>query len=151
MELLQNLVVEVRALRKEIGVEEKVSTPIELRIGAEHRAVVEENHALVERLARVSEVRFVEEVSAGVSRHNTAAFEVGVVYERTIDVHAERLRLTKEIAKLEQAITNADRQLNNPGFTSKAPSHVIEGLKKQRESAIELLNKLRKDFDSLPE
>jgi valyl-tRNA synthetase len=151
MELLQNLVVEVRALRKEVGVEEKVSTPIELRIGAEHRAVVEENHALVERLARVSEVRFVEEVSAGVSRHNTAAFEVGVVYERTIDVHAERLRLTKEIAKLEQAITNADRQLNNPGFTSKAPSHVIEGLKKQRESAIELLNKLRKDFDSLPE
>ncbi len=150
MGLLQNLVVEVRALRKEIGVEEKASTPIELRIGAEHQATVQENLALAERLARVSQVRFVEQISAGLSKHNTAAFEVGVVYERTIDVAAERQRLMKEKAKLEQMISNADRQLNNPGFISKAPSHVIEGLKKQQVTAKQLLEKAREDLDSLP-
>ncbi len=95
MELLQSLIVEVRALRKEMGVEEKASTPIELRIGAGIQATVRQNLALVERLARVSEVRFVEQISAGLSKHNTAAFEVGVVYERTIDVAAERQRLSE--------------------------------------------------------
>jgi valyl-tRNA synthetase len=150
MEQLQSLVVEVRALRKEIGVEEKASTPIELRIEAKHQATVQESLALVERLARVSQVRFVEQISAGLSKHNTAAFEVGVVYERTIDVAAERQRLMKEKAKLEQMISNADRQLNNPGFISKAPSHVIEGLKKQQVTAKQLLEKAREDLDSLP-
>jgi len=150
MELLQGLIVEVRALRKEIGVEEKASTPIELRIGAGTQAMVRQNLALVERLARVSEVRFVEQISAGLSKHNTAAFEVGVVYERTIDVPAERQRLAKDIAKHELMISNAERQLNNPGFISKAPSHVIEGLKKQQVTAKQLLEKAREDLDSLP-
>ena len=151
MELLKSLVVEVRALRKEIGVEEKATTPIELRIAAELGKIVQQNHALVERLARVSEIRSVGQISADVSKHNTPEFEVGVVYERTIDVRAERQRLTKEIAKHEQVISNADRQLNNPGFISKAPSHVIEGLKKQQESAKQLLDKAREDLNSLPE
>ena len=39
----------------------------------EFRRRCEQNLALVERLARVSEVRFVEQISAGLSKHNTAA------------------------------------------------------------------------------
>jgi valyl-tRNA synthetase len=151
MELLQGLVVEVRALRKEIGVEEKAAVPIEVRLEAASRKIAERNLALIERLARVSEVRFVEQISAGLSKHNTASFELGVVYERKIDVRAERQHLMKEIAKHEQVISNADRQLNNPAFISKAPSHVIAGLKKQQETAKQLLDKARKELDSLPE
>jgi valyl-tRNA synthetase len=150
MELLQNLVVEVRALRKEIGVEEKVSTPIELRIGAEHRAVVEENHALVERLARVSEVRFVEQASPELSQHSTAAFDVGVVYERTIDAVAERERLTKDITKYEKGLAAAERQLGNAGFLAKAPAQVVEGLKKQEAETRLLLEKAQASLTALP-
>jgi valyl-tRNA synthetase len=150
MELLQNLVVEVRALRKEVGVEEKVSTPIELRIGAEHRAVVEENHALVERLARVSEVRFVEQASPELSQHSTAAFDVGVVYERTIDAVAERERLTKDITKYEKGLAAAERQLGNAGFLAKAPAQVVEGLKKQEAETRHLLEKAQASLTALP-
>ena len=150
MELLQSLIVEVRAVRKEVGVEEKASAPIELRIASELREVIQENQALIERLARVSEIRFVEKISAGVSKHHTALFDVGVVYERRVDVAAERQRLGKEIAKYEQVISNSDRQLNNPGFISKAPAHVVDGLKKQRESTNQLLDKARAELDSLP-
>ena len=149
MSLLQSLIVEVRALRKEIGVEEKVAAPIELVADAQLTGLAEENREIVERLARVSKIRFVEQISAGLSKHHTAAFEVGVVYARKIDVNAERERLTKEKAKLEKNITAADRQLNNPSFLAKAPQDVVEGLKRQRTENQRLLDKLRDDLDQL--
>ena len=56
MELLQGVIVEVRGLRKEIGVEEKAAVPIEVRTDPALRSILESNSAIVERLARVSEV-----------------------------------------------------------------------------------------------
>jgi valyl-tRNA synthetase len=150
MTLLQELIVEVRALRKEIGVEEKAVVPIDVRIDADLKQVISENLAIIERLARVSEVRFVDQISAGLARHSTPQFDVAVIYERKIDVAAERAKKDKEIAQQEKIIANSDRQLNNPGFTAKAPAHIVEGLKKQRDDAQQLLDKLRRDLDSLP-
>ena len=148
--LIQDLVVEVRALRKEIGVEEKAATPIEVRTGASSRKIAEVNHDIVERLARVSEVRFVDQISAGLSKHHTATFDVGVVYERTIDVAAERERLTKDIAKYEKGLAAAERQLGNEGFLAKAPAHVVEGLKKQESETRLLMEKARTTLEALP-
>jgi valyl-tRNA synthetase len=150
MSLLQELIVEVRALRKEIGVEEKAVVPTEVRIDSSLKDIISENHAIVERLARVSDVRFVDQISAGLAKHSTSQFDVAVIYERKIDVAAEREKLTKEIARLAKIIANSDRQLNNPGFTAKAPAHIVEGLTKQRDDAQQLLDKLRRDLNSLP-
>jgi valyl-tRNA synthetase len=65
MGLLQSLIDEVRGLRKEIGVEEKAVTPIEVRSDAATEAALKANSAMIERLARVSEVRFVKGITAG--------------------------------------------------------------------------------------
>ena len=150
MGLLQSLIVEVRGLRKEIGVEEKAVTPIELRIGAVLQAAVEENKAMVERLAKVSEVRFVKEITAGLAKHSTPSFDVAVVYKRTIDVVAERDRLTKDIAKYEKGLISAERQLGNESFLAKAPAQVVEGLKKQEAETRLLLEKARAALVALP-
>jgi valyl-tRNA synthetase len=88
MNVLQSLVVEIRALRKETGIEEKTSTPIEVRLDRGMQAAIEENLALVERLAHVSEVRFVDQISPGLSKHSTINFDVGVIYARIIDAAA---------------------------------------------------------------
>ncbi len=104
MELLQNLITEIRALRKEIGVEEKATVPIEIRTDKASRKIAEENRDIIERLARVSEVRFVEQIADGLPRHSTPNFDVAVIYERSIDVPAERERLTKDTAKLEKIL-----------------------------------------------
>jgi valyl-tRNA synthetase len=151
MALLQELIVEIRALRKEIGVEEKAVVPIEVRIDNQLRSVLSENLAIIERLARMSEVRFVNEISAGLAKHSTPQFDVAVVYERKIDAAAEREKINKEIARLDKIIANSERQLNNPGFVEKAPAHIVEGLKKQLAEARQLLDKLRGDLGSLPE
>jgi valyl-tRNA synthetase len=115
------------------------------------KQVIRGNLEIAERMARVSEVRFVVQISAGLAKHSTPQFDVAVIYERKIDVAAERDKLIKEIARLEKIIANAERQLNNPGFTAKAPAHIVEGLKKQLDEARQLLEKLRRDLDSLPE
>ena len=150
MSVLQSLIVEIRALRKEIGVEEKAITPVEVRIDLGMRPVLKENIAIVERLARVSEIRMVDQIAAGVSKHSTANFDVAVIYERTVDVAAESGRLKKEIVRQEKIIANAERQLGNPGFIEKAPAPIVEGLKKQLAEARRLLEKARGDLDELP-
>ena len=150
MEILQLFIVEVRALRKEAGVEEKAVTPIEIRTDASVQALLKENSATVERLAKVSEFRFVSEVTAGLSKHSTPSFDVAVVYERTIDVPAERERLTKDIVKYEKGLASAERQLGNESFLSKAPAQVVEGLKKQEAETRVLLEKALAALDALP-
>ena len=150
MSFVQELVVETRGLRKEIGVEEKATVPIEVRIDAQSRAVAEENRDIIERLARVSEVRFVDQISSGLSKHSSATFDIAVIYERTIDVAAERERLTKDIAKYEKGLAAAERQLGNEGFLAKAPANVVEGLKKQEAETRLLLEKARAALSELP-
>jgi len=98
----------------------------------------------------VSEVRFVEQISVGLSKHHAASFDVGVIYERTIDVAAKRERLTKDIAKYEKGLASAERQLGNEAFLSKAPAHVVEGLKKQDIELRLLLEKAREELRNLP-
>jgi valyl-tRNA synthetase len=158
MNVVQMLIVEIRALRKEIGMEEKAIAPIQLRVDsgvnvavdAGYEAIIERNSAIVKRLARVSVLDFVKQIDAGLSKHSTPAFDVAVVYERTIDVAADRDRLTKDIVRYEKGLTSAGRQLGNEGFLAKAPSNVVEGLKKQEAETRQLLEKARAALHALP-
>jgi valyl-tRNA synthetase len=147
---LQSVIVEVRSLRKEIGVEEKANTPIELRISGGSQQMIAANRTIVERLARVSEVRFVDQISAGLAKHSTPNFDVAVIYEKQFDIPAERDRLTKDIAKYEKGVAAAERQLGNEGFLQKAPPQVVEGLKKQEAETRLLLEKSRAALNALP-
>jgi len=69
---------------------------------------------------------------------NTARFDVRVVYERKIDVGAERERLTKELARLRGELDKAGKQLSNPGFLANAPEGVVNGVT-QRKAELEVL------------
>jgi valyl-tRNA synthetase len=66
------------------------------------------------------------------ARH-TARFDVHVVYERKIDVAAECARLKKELEKIDKGIASGQRQLGNKQFLAKAPSNVVENLRKQQQ------------------
>jgi valyl-tRNA synthetase len=150
MQGLQELIAEIRALRKEIGAEEKAAVPIELRIDADSKPIVDQNRDIVERIARVSEVRFVDQITTGLPKHSTPSFDVAVIYEKQIDIPAERDRLTKDIAKYEKGLAAAERQLGNEAFLQKAPPQVVEGLKKQEAETRLLLEKARAALANLP-
>jgi valyl-tRNA synthetase len=134
MAILQDLIVSVRNVRAELKVEQKQKVAIEVfAAGEDVRSMLERNRSAVERLANVEAITFVEESLAKASgARSTARFDVRVIYERKIDVAAERDRLTKELEKLTQELARGTAQLNNEAFLSKAPAKVVEGLKRAR-------------------
>jgi valyl-tRNA synthetase len=112
--------------------------------------MIEQNRDIVEKLAKVSELRFLEEISTGHAKHSTAEFDVAVIYEREIDIPAERERLTKEITKLDKILAGSDKQLTNEAFLAKAPPAIVDGLKKQAEENRILLQKAKDALANLP-
>jgi valyl-tRNA synthetase len=98
----------------------------------------------------VSEIEFASAALTGDGARSTAEFDVAVVYERQIDVVAERERLTKDLAKLEKGLTAAERQLGNEAFMAKAPAHIVEGLRKQAAETKMLHDKAKAALEALP-
>ena len=67
----------------------------------------------------------------GNNARSTPSFDVAVLYEKKIDIPAERERLTKDLAKYEKFLSANDARLADDKFTGKAPAHIVEGLRKQ--------------------
>ncbi len=137
MAILQDLIVSVRNLRAELKVEPKVKVPVEVFAHeAEIRAMLEKNlgAVLLDRPANVEKIAFVDSSLANLpGARSTSRFDIHAIYEKKIDVAAERERLTKELEKIEKEQANGQRQLSNEQFLAKAPAKVVEGLKARAE------------------
>src|SRR3977135_653168 len=135
MAILQDLIVSVRNLRAELKVKPKVKVPIEVFAHEpEIRAMLEKNLSavLLDRPANVEKITFVEGSLANLpGARSTSRFDVHAIYEKKIDVAAERERLTKEMEKIDKQLASAQARLGDEQFLSKAPAHVVEGLRKQ--------------------
>jgi valyl-tRNA synthetase len=150
MKTLQDLIVTIRALRKELGVPEKEPTPIHLHANNRIVALADANQDVLSRMARIASIEFASEPLSGSNARSTADFDVAVIYERQIDVPAERERLNKDLAKYEKGLAAADKQLNNEAFMAKAPAHIIDGLRKQHAETKILYDKIKAALDDLP-
>ncbi|MGI4755555.1 MAG: valine--tRNA ligase [Janthinobacterium lividum] len=147
---LQDLIVTVRALRKELGVPEKEAAPILLHGDNRVLALADANRDMLARMARVSDVDFAIDPLTGPAARSGTGFDVTVIYEKQVDVPAERERLTKELARLAKGLEAANRQLGNEGFLAKAPVAVVDGLKKQQAETQSLHSKAQAALDALP-
>jgi valyl-tRNA synthetase len=151
MAILQDLIISIRNLRAELKVETKAKVPVEVFVQqADIRKVIEENRSALGKLANVEEIRFAESSLEKLStvRH-TARFDVRLVYEKKIDVAAEREKLTKELEKLDNEKASAERQLGDEQFVAKAPAKVVEQRRRRLEEVSMLIEKLRKKLDEL--
>ncbi len=131
MAILQDLIVGVRNLRAELKVEPKVKVPIQVYAsGPEILDLIQENRDSVARLASVETINFVKDpLTYTQGARRTARFDVHVIYQRSINVAAERERLRKELDRIETELANGRRQLSNEQFLAKAPPKVVEGLR----------------------
>ncbi len=157
MQTLQHAITGIRSRRKDLKIEERATVKVKLAGTLATPMILRKHTQIIEKLARVREleiVSFAARNSGGqyesLQWQSAGPVDLYVENERKIDAAAEREKMDKEIARQEKIIANSDRQLNNPGFTAKAPAHIVEGLKKQRDEAQQLLDKLRRDLDSLP-
>jgi valyl-tRNA synthetase len=150
MQTLQDLITTVRALRKELSVPEKESTPIRLHAAVPTTNLAQSNADILAKLCRVSAVEIAAEPLTGNNARSTASFDVAVLYERQIDIPAERERLTKDLTKHEKNLTASEARLGNEAFMAKAPAHIVEGLRKQAAETRTLHDKTKSALDALP-
>ena len=154
MSILQDLIVSVRNLRAELKVEPKVKIPVEVFAHEPAmRAMLEKNAnaVLLDRPANVEKITFVEKSLANMAgTRSTSRFDVHAIYEKKIDVAAERERLKKELEKIEKQLGGAQARLGDEQFLGKAPAHVVEGLRKQVSEQVILREKIDAQLKDLP-
>ena len=149
MQTLQDLIVTIRGLRKELTVPEKESASVQLHATSAVLALVNANLDMLSRMARVGSVEVSGEPLSGSNARSTASFDVAVLYERQIDIPAERERLTKELARLAKILSSAEQRLADESFLAKAPAHIVEGLRKQAVDTRLLYDKTKAALEAL--
>jgi len=126
---MKAVIVAVRTIRGEMNLSPAKEIPMMLAGGsAEDRVRLTRLESLIVPLAKVSDVRFVDEGEAlpASSTQLIGKLEVHVPMAGLIDVEAEVARLEKQLKKLDGEIKGLSGKLNNPGFTDKAPAEVVE-------------------------
>jgi valyl-tRNA synthetase len=151
MAIVQDLIVSVRNLRAELKVEQKQKVPIQVYTqDTEIKSLLDQNRGAIERLANVEGLIFVTDSLGNLpGARSTARFDVHVVYEKKIDVGAERERLKKELEQIEKEIANGQRQLSNEQFLAKAPAKVVEGMRARAQELAVLREKVSSKLEKL--
>jgi valyl-tRNA synthetase len=147
MGAFQELIAEVRRLRKDYGIGE--GTRITIHVTTAHAAfadAVAQQGPALERLARVNHVS--ADAAPGVGAHSVLSngAELVLPLEGVIDVEKERTRLTGEITSLKGMLEATEKRLANESFVSRAPAEIVEKERGKaaglREQAAKLEHKL---------
>jgi len=154
MAVLQDLIVSVRNIRAELKVDARERVPLRVFADAEVRRLVEQNRNPIEKLATVESIEFVDAslaqtASSRSSVRSTARFDVAVVYQQRVDAAAERQRLGRELKRLEGELSHSQRQLGNEQFLARAPTHVVEGIRRRSSELAVLVEKTRRALAEL--
>ena len=75
--------------------------------------------------------------------------ELYIPLEGVIDIDAEIERLNKELGKSEKDIASLEKRLGNPGFTDRAPAHVVAEFTQKLDSARDKCSRLSDARDLL--
>jgi valyl-tRNA synthetase len=140
---LISLVSGIRSVRTEMNIPAGAKIPLVV-IGAGHDTGthIETHLAALLRLARLEKVDYGSDVPKGSAQIvlNEATFALPLA--GVIDIGAERTRLQKDIAKIDDDVDKIERKLNNPQFVQKAPPEVIDEQRGRREEATARREKL---------
>ena len=144
MAMLQELVVKIRNVRIEAGIDP--SRRIEVLVHAEsprNGRLVADQAALVAALVRAERVTVVESFAPDLvsARGVVRGLEVAVPLVGLLDFDAERTRLIKDLRKIDAELDARNRKLANESFLERAPAEVVE---KERAIQKEFLEKKRR-------
>ena len=147
---LKTLVDACRNLRGEMNVSPSTRMPLYV-LG--DTAFMQSVAPVLQSLAKLSEVNVLDTEAEWIAAAQAAP--VAVVGEARlclfieVDAAAEKIRLTKEAARLEGEITKANAKLCNEAFVAKAPPAVLDETKKRVADFGATLDKIRQQLQRL--
>ena len=151
---LKLLVDACRNLRGEMNVSPAARLPLYVVAqSATEAAFLQSSAAVLQALAKLSEVKvFADEASWQAAAQSAPVAVVGearVCLFVEVDVAAEKIRLGKEVSRLEEQITKASVKLSNEAFVAKAPAAVLEQERKRVADFAATLEKVKEQLARL--
>ena len=137
MAALKDLVEEVRKLRGEMGIAPNVKAPLFVEGSAELEGLLK----YLPSLTRLTEAKLVDSLPEAEDAPVAVCNGARLMLKVEIDKAAETARLSKEAEKLQKALDKLNAKLSKPGYTEKAPAHLVE---KDKADLAELEDKMAK-------
>lgn len=125
-ELVKDLIVKIRAARATYRID-----PAEKMIVSVHEEsgqIVRDNEEVFKRLARVEEVRSIDDagVPSGSILIQSGLLQAFLHLEGVIDIEKEKSRLEADLAQTEKYAASLEAKLGNPAFADRAPQAIVE-------------------------
>ena len=136
MAQLQDLIGAVRNLRGEMGIAPNVKAPLFVE-GSVPEALLK----YLPALTRLTEAKTVDRLPESEDAPSAVCNCARLMLKVEIDKAAETARLSKEAEKLQKALDKLNAKLSKPGYTEKAPAHLVE---KDKADLAELEDKMAK-------
>ena len=145
---LKLLVDACRNLRGEMNVSPATRLPLfVVAQTAAENTFLQSSAPILQALAKLNEVKlFADEAAWQAAAQAAPVAVVGdarICLHMEVDVEAEKLRLGKEVARLENEISKAGAKLSNEAFVAKAPPAVIDEARKRVAAFTDTLEKVR--------
>lgn len=143
--LVQQVVTEVRRFRSDQGLQPGQKVPAELTLTG---TALAPHEAAIRQLLRLQ--------PAGDGFHATASLPVAgatvaLDLSGTIDVEAERKRLTKDLGAAEKEKAQANAKLGNEAFLAKAPDNVVDKIRTRLTKADADIARITAQLANLPQ
>lgn len=141
------LITELRRFRSDQGVKPSQKVPGRLDFAAADLVPLE---AMIRNLANTTEPEDGFAPSASIEvRLTQATVEVALDTSGSVDVEAERKRLTKDLGKAEKELEQTGKKLANEAFLSKAPDAVVEKIRTRQQVAQEEVERITARLEAL--
>ncbi|MFJ8074937.1 valine--tRNA ligase [Streptomyces sp. NPDC096176] len=145
IELVQRVVTEVRRFRSDQGLQPGQKVPAKLTLDG---TALAPHEPAIRQLLRLQ--------PEGEGFHATASLPVAgatvaIDLSGTIDVEAERKRLTKDLGAAQKEVAQATAKLGNEAFLAKAPDNVVDKIRTRLAKAEEGIARINTQLANLPQ
>ncbi|QTC01051.1 valine--tRNA ligase [Alcaligenes sp. SORT26] len=136
----------IRALRGEMNLSPAQRVPL---VAQGDAAILTANSPYLASLCKLESVDIVDQLPADAGAPVQVVDTTQLMLHVEIDVEAERIRLSKEIERLQGEISKAEGKLGNASFVERAPAAVVEQERLRVAQFGETLLKVKQQFDRL--
>lgn len=136
----------IRALRGEMNLSPAQRVPL---VAQGDAAILTANSPYLASLCKLESVDIVDQLPADAGAPVQVVDTTQLMLHVEIDVEAERIRLSKEIERLQGEISKAEGKLGNASFVERAPAAVVEQERLRVAQFGETLAKVKQQFDRL--
>ncbi|WP_256010554.1 valine--tRNA ligase [Desertivirga xinjiangensis] len=133
VEVVKQVISEVRNIRNSKQISPKESLPLSVKINSE--IPYQRYSGIINKLANLSEFIVVTEKVQGATSFMSDRDEFFVVLQGSLDVEAERERISKEIKYLKGFLKSVDAKLSNERFVNNAKAEVVDNERKKKADA----------------